>query len=138
VDQSIGASPGDFAVPAERPSPARWVALAIAGVVAVAALAYVKWWPLWHKATAALATHHYKATSILTGGAAVAPAPSWPAAWSFAQAYYGAVWMAVIAGIVVAGAVQALLPQRFFQRFLADSTLKATLLATAGALPAFF
>lgn len=138
MEQSLAASRDRSAAPPERQTPAHWIALAIAGAVAVAALAYVKWWPLWHKATAALATHHYKATSILTGGAAVAPAPSWHAAWSFAQAYYGAVWMAVIAGMVVAGAVQALLPQRFFRRFLADSTLKSTLLATAGALPAFF
>jgi uncharacterized protein len=130
--------PGRMAVLPERQTPAHWIALAIAGVVAAAALAYVKWWPLWHKATAALATHRYSATSILTGGAAVAPTPSWHAAWTFAQAYYGAVWMAVIAGIVVAGAVQALLPQRFFQRFLAGSNLQATLLATASALPAFF
>ncbi len=138
MDLPMNMPPAGAALNQDRPPLARLIALAVAGVVAVGALAYVKWWPLWHKATAALATHRYQAPSILTGGARVAPAPSWHAAWSYAQAYYGAVWMAVIAGIVIGGAVQALVPQRFFQRFLADSNLKATLLAAAGALPAFF
>ncbi len=117
---------------------ARAAALALGGIVTIAALAYVKWVPLAHKAAAALAKHSYSATSILTGGARLPPAPSWQAAWSFAQSYYGAVWTAVLAGIVIAGAVQALAPQRFLQRFLADSSLKAVVLATAGALPAMF
>ena len=138
MDLPMERPPAGAAPNAERQPPARLIALGVAGVVAAAALAYVKWLPLWQKATAALAAHRYKAPSILTGGAAVAPAPSWHAAWTYAQAYYGAVWMAVIAGILIGGAVQSLVPQRFFNRFLANSNLKATLLAAAGALPAFF
>ena len=117
---------------------ARAAALAVGGIVTIAALAYVKWVPLEHKAAAALAKHSYGATSILTGGAKLPPAPSWQAAWSFAQSYYGAVWTAVLAGIIIAGAVQALAPQRFFQRFLADSSFKTVVLAAVGALPAMF
>ena len=124
---------------AREPLPrARLIALAAGGVVTVAALAYVKWWPLAHKAATALSAHRYSATSILTGGATLPPPPSSQAAWSYAQAYFGAVWTAVLAGILIAGAVQALAPQRFFQRFLADSSFKSTLLAAVGALPAMF
>ena len=134
AEQIAGTAPS----PREPLPRARAVALIAGGVVTAAALAYVKWWPLAHKAAAALAAHHYSATSILTAGAKLPPVPSWQAAWSYAQAYFGAVWMAVVAGILIAGAVQALAPQRFFQRFLADSSFKSTLLAAVGALPALF
>ena len=136
MDLSARAEPSS--VSADRVSAARWAALAAGAVVTAGALAYVKWTPLAQKATTALATHKYAAPSILPGGTALPPAPSWDAAWGFAQSYSGAVWMAVVAGIVIGGAVQALAPQRFFQRYLAKSNASAVVLALVGALPAMF
>jgi uncharacterized protein len=54
--------------------------------------------------------------SILDAGGAAAATPSVAAGWSFAVAYLGGVWKALVAGLVVAAAVQVLLPRSWLCR----------------------
>lgn len=119
-----------------RASRAYAFALALGAVATLYALATVKWLPLPAKLGKALASHSI-GVSILTSGRPLPP-PSWGAALGYAQAYFGAVLTAVIAGLVIGGAVQALVPTRALRRVAGVSDLRATLFATLGALPVMF
>jgi len=113
---------------------ARWpvwvfVALAVAG------LFYVKWHPYYGRALAA-ASRHAIGRSILTGGAASAPAPSWGAALGYALAYGKAIWQAMVLGLLLGSGIQALLPADWVRRALGrggfGSVLAGGLLAVPG------
>jgi uncharacterized protein len=53
--------------------------------------------------------------SILEVGGSAASSPSLAAGWSFTVAYFGGVWRALVAGLVVAAAVQVLLPRSWLR-----------------------
>ncbi len=95
------------------PHPA--LGLATFVVLAVAGLFYVKWFPYYHKAFAA-AEHHSIGQSILMGAAAHAPQPSLQAALDYAWAYGKAIWQAMVLGLLLGSAVQALLPAHWVAR----------------------
>ncbi|RKN95720.1 permease [Burkholderia mallei] len=97
------------------PHPA--LGLATFVVLAVAGLFYVKWFPYYHKAFAA-AEHHSIGQSILMGAAAHAPQPSLQAALDYAWAYGKAIWQAMVLGLLLGSAVQALLPAHWVARAL--------------------
>ena len=78
-------------------------------LLAIAGLIYVKWFPYYHRAFTAEATHSI-GKSILTGGKASPPAPSVTAALDYAWAYCKAIWQAMVLGLLVGSAVQALVP----------------------------
>lgn len=87
-------------------------------LLAIAGLFYVKWFPYYHRAFTAEATHSI-GTSILTGGASAgAPAPSLTAALDYAWAYGKAIWQAMVLGLLLGSGVQALLPARWVARVL--------------------
>jgi uncharacterized membrane protein YraQ (UPF0718 family) len=86
-------------------------------LLAIAGLFYVKWFPYYHRAFTAEATHSIGA-SILTGASASAPAPSFAAALGFAWAYGKAIWQAMVLGLLLGSGVQALLPARWVARVL--------------------
>ncbi|WP_321841833.1 permease [Paraburkholderia bannensis] len=90
---------------------------AIFVLLAVAGLFYVKWFPYYHRAFTAEATHSI-GKSILTGGADSAPAPSVKAALDYALAYGKAIWQAMVLGLLLGSGVQALLPVRWVARVL--------------------
>lgn len=104
-------------------------------LIAAAGLAYVKWWPYYHKAIAA-ATDHSIGSSILTGGQHDIPAPSWQTAWSYAAAYYKSVWKAALLGILLGTLVQVLLPSRWLLDALGKMSFKSTALGGLASLPA--
>jgi len=89
----------------------------IFALLAVAGLYYVKWFPYYHRAFTAESTHSIGA-SILTGKAASAPAPSFGAALDYAWVYGKAIWQAMVLGLLLGSAVQALLPARWVARLL--------------------
>lgn len=87
--------------------------------VALAALAWAKWLPYWEKVPAVVGSGTV-GTSIVNGDASSPPAPSWRAAVDYAVTYGKAIWPAMVAGLLLAAAVEAFLPRRrllsMFQR----------------------
>jgi uncharacterized membrane protein YraQ (UPF0718 family) len=104
-------------------------------LIATLGLLYVKWTPYWYKAFVAASTHSI-GTSILMGSAASPPAPSWNAAAAYAWAYGKAIWQAMVLGLLLGSAVQALLPSQWILRWLgrtgAGSVFRGAGLAVPG------
>ena len=92
--------------------------VALASVITVAALTWAKWDPYAHKLGKVLAAHAWSGKSILASAGQPAAHPSWHAAWAFTVAYGKAVWMALVAALLIAAAVDALLPRDRVVRLL--------------------
>ncbi|WP_277184479.1 permease [Caballeronia sp. BR00000012568055] len=88
-------------------------------LIAVVGLFYVKWFPYYNRAFVA-ASQHSIGKSILMGTSATAPAPSWQAALDYALAYGKAIWQAMVLGLLLGSAVQALIPPRWVARALGE------------------
>ncbi|HEY4030988.1 MAG TPA: permease [Caulobacteraceae bacterium] len=86
-------------------------------ILAIAGLLYVKWLPYYNRAFVA-ASHHAIGNSILMGKAAHAPAPSVQAALDYALAYGKAIWQAMVLGLLLGSAVQALLPAHWVAKLM--------------------
>src|SRR5580698_2497879 len=86
-------------------------------LIAVAGLFYVKWFPYYNRAFVAAANHSI-GSSILMGTADSPPAPSLDAALGYALAYGKAIWQAMVLGLLLGSAVQALLPVEWVARLL--------------------
>src|SRR5271156_5436683 len=86
-------------------------------LIAVVGLFYVKWFPYYNRAFVAAANHSI-GSSILMGTAASPPAPSLDAALNYALAYGKAIWQAMVLGLLLGSAVQALLPVQWVARLL--------------------
>jgi uncharacterized protein len=95
------------------PVPRRTMLLGTLGfaAVTVAALTWAKWYPYWHKIPA-VAGSHTLGKSILSGKASAPPSPSWRAAIDYTLSYGRAIWPALVAGLLLASAVEAFLPAR--------------------------
>ncbi|NHN34060.1 permease [Paenibacillus agricola] len=103
-------------------------------IIAVAGLTYVKWWPYYLKALDAAANHTI-GTSIISGKNALAPSPSWSAAWDYALAYYKSVWKAAVLGIVLGSLLQVLLPSTWLLRVLGKTTFGSTAIGGLASIP---
>ncbi|HTK35365.1 MAG TPA: permease [Caulobacteraceae bacterium] len=103
-------------------------------VLAVAGLLYVKWLPYYNRAFVA-AAHHSIGQSILMGKAAAAPAPSLDAALAYALAYGKAIWQAMVLGLLLGSAIQALLPAQWVTRLLGHSRFASALAGGMLSLP---
>jgi len=86
-------------------------------LIAVVGLFYVKWFPYYNRAFVA-ASQHSIGKSILMGTAASAPTPSLQAALDYALAYGRAIWQAMVLGLLLGSAVQALIPPQWVARAL--------------------
>jgi hypothetical protein len=115
-----------------KPNPALGVAVFV--LIAVAGLLYVKWWPYYNRAFVA-ATNHSIGNSILMGTAAQAPAASWQSALDYALAYGKAIWQAMVLGLLLGSAVQALLPPRWIARALGGTGMGSVVAGGLMALP---
>lgn len=89
----------------------------------------VKWQPYWNKSFVA-AAHHSIGGSIVNGGAAAAPPVGIAAALSYGEAYFAAVWEAVVLALVLASAVQVFVPRRWLLQIFGKASLKSTALAS--------
>src|SRR6201991_4233604 len=111
---------------------AGWVVFLL---LAVAGLFYVKWFPYYNRAFTAASTHSI-GSSILMGHEASAPQPSLSAALGYALAYGKAIWQAMVLGLLLGSAVQALLPVQWIARLLGktgfSSVAKGGLLSLPG------
>src|SRR6201996_1203866 len=104
-------------------------------LIAVVGLFYVKWFPYYNRAFVA-ASQHSIGKSILMGTSSSAPAASWQAAIDYALAYGKAIWQAMVLGLLLGSAVQALLPAEWVLRWLGraggGSVLRGAVLAVPG------
>ncbi|SAL14830.1 permease [Caballeronia telluris] len=89
-------------------------------LIAVIGLFYVKWFPYYNRAFVA-ASQHSIGKSILMGTAASAPEASLKAALDYALAYGKAIWQAMVLGLLLGSAVQALIPPQWVARALGRS-----------------
>lgn len=94
-----------------------WHGVTIFVLLAIVGLCCVKWFPYYHRALTAESTHSI-GKSILMGRAAKPPAPSIAAALDYAWAYGKAIWQAMVLGLLLGSAVQALVPPRWVPRVL--------------------
>jgi uncharacterized membrane protein YraQ (UPF0718 family) len=97
-------------------------------------LYYVKWDPYYHKAISAAAKHSI-GDSIVAPDSATPPPPSWKAAAAYAWAYFLAVWKAMILGLLLGSAVEALIPKAWLCRFLGEKHFKGVALAGLASVP---
>lgn len=102
----------------QTPPAAGWLVFLL---IAVAGLFYVKWFPYYHRAFTAASTHSI-GSSILMGTAASPPTPSLSAALGYAWAYGKAIWQAMVLGLLLGSAVQALLPAHWVAKVLGRSS----------------
>jgi uncharacterized membrane protein YraQ (UPF0718 family) len=99
-------------------------------LIAVLGLFYVKWLPYYDRAFVAAAKHSI-GQSILMGTAASPPAPSLDAAFGYALAYGKAIWKAMVLGLLLGSAIQALLPVNWVAKVLGGAEFGS---AVAGGL----
>jgi uncharacterized protein len=123
----------EVVLPSRKTSWTIWAVLLFLAV-AIVGLFYVKWSPYFAKALKAASTHDIGA-SMLTGKENGAPAPSWKAAWGYAQAYYLAIWKAALLGILLGSLVQVLIPKNWLMRVLGARAFRSTLAGGVAALP---
>lgn len=103
-------------------------------LTAIVGLAVVKWIPYYQKAQVAAHVHSI-GPSILLGSASQAPTPSFPAALDYASAYAKAIWKAMVLGLLLGSAVQALLPRRWIAQALGRRGFSRVLLAGVLSVP---
>ena len=96
-------------------------------LIAGGGLYYVKWSPYYGKALDAAVSHSIGA-SILSRGA-TPPAPSFQAAWDYAVAYTSAIWKAMVLGLLLGSAVQALVPREWIARLLGKASFSSVAVA---------
>ena len=121
-------------ISSRRPaSPALGIAVFV--VIAIVGLFYVKWSPYYARAFTAADTHSI-GNSILMGTAASAPAPSWDAAFGYALAYGKAIWQAMVLGLLLGSAVQALVPPRWVAKALGGVGFRSVAIGGLSSLPA--
>jgi hypothetical protein len=109
-----------------------WVVFVL---LAIAGLIYVKWFPYYHRAFTAEATHSI-GKSILMGRKASPPQPSLRATLDYAWAYGKAIWQAMVQGLLLGSAVQALVPVQWVVRVWAATALAASRPVACLACPA--
>lgn len=103
-------------------------------LVVIGGLFYVKWSPYYTKAFIA-ASKHSIGTSIISGKAGVAPAPSWTTATSYMIAYFTSVWKAVVLGLLIGSLVQVAIPKNWIQRAMGSKKFGSTAAAGITSLP---
>jgi len=103
-------------------------------LIAVGGLFYVKWLPYYHRAFVAAANHSI-GQSIVMGTAASPPAPSWDAALGYSIAYGNAIWRAMVLGLLLGSAVQALLPVNWVARTLGRTSFGSAVVGGILSIP---
>lgn len=103
-------------------------------IIAIVGLFYVKWFPYYNRAFVAAAGHSI-GQSILMGGAASPPAPSLEAALGYALAYGKSIWQAMVLGLLLGSAIQALLPVDWVATMLGRTGFRSVAVGGMLAIP---
>ncbi len=112
----------------------RVLAVLAAALIAVAGLTWAKWWPYTIKIDGLVDTRAWDGGALID---VARDAPTWWAgAWDFAFAYTDSVWKALLVGLLIAAAIDALLPREHIARFLARrGTVGGAAIGGAAAVP---
>jgi hypothetical protein len=94
-------------------------AVALVVALAVAGLWWAKWWPYGHRLHTLWGSHLWSGSDLLDRAGHSGAAPHLGGAWSFTVGYGLSVWKALLVALLVAAAVQALLPRQQVARLLA-------------------
>ncbi|ARP83515.1 hypothetical protein CAL12_23610 [Bordetella genomosp. 8] len=121
-------------VPASRRPAHAATGIAVFLLIAILGLFYVKWFPYYNRAFVAASSHSI-GTSILMGTADSAPPPSLDSAIGYALAYGKAIWQAMVLGLLLGSAVQALLPRRWIVRALGGTGMGSVVAGGLMSLP---
>ncbi|TMR05552.1 permease [Actinomadura soli] len=95
-----------------------WAALALFGAVAAVGLLWAKWLPYTEKVGGLLDTPEWSGGSILDKAGEAGTGPSLSGGWEFTGSYFESVWKAMVVGLIVAAAVEALVTRRWLLRLL--------------------
>ena len=113
----------------------RMIALAaVFVIITIAGLSYVKWWPYYDKALAAIEKHTI-GSSIIPSAKPDASASIWQASWDYSVTYFKAVWKAALLGMIVGAMVQVLLPVNWLMRVMGKMSFKSTVVGGVASLP---
>jgi uncharacterized membrane protein YraQ (UPF0718 family) len=106
--------------PGRRRTPRGAAAFAVlALLLAAGLLLWSKWLPYAARVGELAGSHVWSGSSVLAGaGVDPGSAPSLAAGWAFTKVYALAVWKALVAGLVIAAAVQTLVPRRWLTSVL--------------------
>lgn len=124
-------------IPARAAPPRRtaWLGAGAFLLVAVAGLWWAKWAPYADRLRITDATGTYPGHDVLAKAGDAGAAPSWSGAWSFLKAYADAIWPALVAGLLIAAAVEAWLPRAWLLRALGGDGARGRVGAAVASLP---
>jgi uncharacterized protein len=125
------------AIPAGGALPRRNALLGLAAFLAIAVVAlwWAKWAPYADRLRITDATGAYPGHDVLAKAGEPGAAPSWSGGWAFLKAYAVAVWPALVAGLLIAAAVEALLPRRWLLGVLGGDGGRGRVVAATASLP---
>ncbi|MBD2763861.1 permease [Kocuria sp. cx-455] len=95
-----------------------WAGLSITLLILVAGLLWAKWLPYELKAHTLAETGTWEGNAIFDTAGAPGAAPSFHGAFDFTLAYLKAVWKAALVALLVAAALESLIPRRWLLRVL--------------------
>ncbi len=126
--------------PRPRSPHADWRAGLLIGAALFVALAVIlltwsKWSPYTDRARTIDASGTYPGSSIFDAAGDAGGAPSISGAWTFTRTYFEAIWPALVAGLVLAAAIEALLPRRWIVGALTGHGRMDTVRAGLAAMP---
>lgn len=124
-------------IPAGGAPPRRTVVIGLAAflAIAVAGLWWAKWAPYADRLRITDATGAYPGHDVLAKAGRPGAEPSSSGAWSFLKAYAVAVWPALVAALLIAAAVETLLPRRWLRSALGRDGARGRGTAAAASLP---
>jgi len=104
-------------------------------LIAVVGLFIAKWQPYFQRTLTIFSTHAYPGSSIVAGKEAAPPVASFQAALAYGQAYFLAIWQALVVGLLLAATLETLVPKDWIIRVLGSSRFKSSFLGGVLALP---
>ncbi|HEY1699926.1 MAG TPA: permease [Trebonia sp.] len=110
--------------------------LVVLAIVFIAGLAWAKWIPYGHKASAISVTHAWPGTSMFADSGKPGSAPTLSGAWHFTWTYFQEVWEGFLVALVVAAVFDALVPRSWLLTVLNRRTsLGQAVAGSVAALP---
>lgn len=97
--------------------------------ITAAGLMIAKWAPYGHKLAHLWSTRSWSGHDLLAKAGAAGSAPSLSGAWAFSRTYFESVWQAVVAALLIAAALQALIPRGWLVRVVARPSRRRSALA---------